>query len=298
MSVEHYFETARERYKIMLKRREDPLSPPPWTDDYIFRSFRFCNVFREDDKVTCWLRPRVTEAAMGDALLGATALSRFINRIETMEFLGSTNPLRRADLWTNWHTHGVPTWAERMRERLRGVAPLVTGAYIVKTPDGMNKLEGVICIMSNLLPHAAQIQRWVKRENPTLEEVHARLREFPYIGAFMAYEIVSDLRHTLMQQATDINSWAAFGPGAARGLSRVFYNGVGQFRYTAASGQREMRDHAEELLIASRHSSLWPESWPSWEMREVEHWACEYDKYCRAGKDGRGLKQRYRGGAR
>ena len=46
----------------------------------------------------------------------------------------------------------------------------------------------------------------------------------PYAGfsGFMAYEVVTDLRHTkYLKNADDINTWANAGPGAVRGLNRI-----------------------------------------------------------------------------
>src|SRR3546814_6985564 len=52
-------DTAKERYLIML-RRENGNPPNSWTDDPIFQTYRFCNVFREHDRVTRWYRQNVS----------------------------------------------------------------------------------------------------------------------------------------------------------------------------------------------------------------------------------------------
>src|SRR6266404_755739 len=43
-----------ERHRIYLKRLAG--DPPPWTQDETLQRYRFCNVFRELDNVTGWLR--------------------------------------------------------------------------------------------------------------------------------------------------------------------------------------------------------------------------------------------------
>jgi hypothetical protein len=45
----------------------------------------------------------------------------------------------------------------------------------------------------------------------------------------------------------------------------------------------------QELLAQANEE--WPEAWRPWEMREVEHWLCEYDKW-RRGMGGQRLKRR------
>jgi hypothetical protein len=116
-----------------------------------------------------------------------------------------------------------------------------------------------------------------------------------YIGSFMAYELVTDLRHTaLLRDAPDINTWAATGPGAARGLDWVFGGptvprGYGKPKWEAADLAEMM-----VLLEMSRDPRNWPAEWPRWELREVEHTLCEYDKWKR-GCNGEKLKRTYVG---
>ena len=50
-----------------------------------------------------------------------------------------------------------------------------------------------------------------------------------------------------------------------------------------------------DLLKMSRDPQYWPEDWTPWEMREVEHWLCEYAKYQQAVQ-GVTLKRRFRSG--
>jgi hypothetical protein len=50
------------------------------------------------------------------------------------------------------------------------------------------------------------------------------------------------------------------------------------------------------LLSASRLEHNWPHEWPAWEMREVEHTLCEFDKYERARLGEGRPKQRFNPG--
>ena len=52
--VEGFFNYINERHQIYL-RRENGLHPP-WTEDKILKTYSFCNVFRELDTVTEWIR--------------------------------------------------------------------------------------------------------------------------------------------------------------------------------------------------------------------------------------------------
>jgi hypothetical protein len=56
--------------------------------------------------------------------------------------------------------------------------------------------------------------------------------------------------------------------------------------------QETMREIMSLILEASKDPDYWPQEWLPWEMREAEHWACEFDKYQRAA-NGERMKRRY-----
>lgn len=286
-----FFATARERYAIKEKRNSG--AEYPWTTDPVFSAWRFCNVHREDDRTTVWFRENIrnplSEAArppdahVGDwhRLLLGTIIFRWFNRIETAEIIKDL-------LLGEWNT-------EEARRRLTGVSPVVTGAYIIKGPDGYSKLDGVLyCVdlADKQLHELLHADCW-----KTLEQGWNNLKEFYYLAGFMSYEIVSDLRWTpILDRAPDIRTWANAGPGAARGLGWI-RTGRNQnersdqlYNPGSAKDQRAMLEDMRALLeIAPDH---WPTAWKPWEMREVEHWLCEYDKYKR-GQQGLKLKRRF-----
>jgi len=246
-----------------------------WTQDPVLQEFRFCNVFREDDRTTVFFRNTVREPLRDSPeVLLATIAWRWFNRIETCSRL----TLRE---WRELDT-------DNMRAALRDCDPLVTGAFLVKTPNGMSKLEGILwCI-----DRAWEVLQDHPHMGTTLEEAHRFLLQIPFLGRFMAYEIVTDLRHTyLLEDAPDINSWASAGPGACRGASRVLYGNPDAVAYGSTSGQETALRTMRDLLSASKTEWDWPDR--PWEMREVEHCLCEYDKMRRIQEGGTG-KRRYK----
>lgn len=299
-SVDRFFEYARERYQILLRRQAG--GPGPWTEDPILRRFQFCNVFREDDKTTQWFAP-IRQAYRGDpSILEATIIFRWFNRIETGQVLRDSN------LLFNWNS-------DRARADLKDLNPLVTGAYMIKTPPKMNKLEGLIWCIENVLGKRlvgrapiscrtrpipvscrSKAHELMKYGNGTLQEMTEWLQQFPYLGSFMAYEVATDLRHTsVLHHALDINSWANPGPGSARGWGRVETGDPGVWNYQSRQHRAEIIGGMRELLDLSREDRYWPSEWPKWEMREVEHTLCEFDKYERARLGQGRPKQLFRG---
>ncbi len=258
----------------------------PWTKDPILQRYRFCNVFREDDKTTRWFATHVRDPHRHNPhVLAATVIFRWFNRIETGELL------RSHDLMWSWDSLLA-------RMVLANVHPLVTGAFMVKTPGGMSKLEGLIWCIEQFLEEADQVSKSLTQLNFSLESATSLLTQFPFLGPFMAYEIVTDLRHTaLLENAPDIMTWANPGPGAVRGAGRVAGRGPDYYNRQSGNDKDAVQHCMQRLLEMSRESGLWPFHWPQWEMREVEHTLCEFDKYERARLGQGRPKQLYRGGS-
>lgn len=271
--ADHYFEVARERENI--RRRREAGGRGPWSDDKHLSSWRFCNVHRENDKTTKWFAENVRNHLGGFGVVRATVIFRWFNRIETGEIIKDL-------LLDGWDT-------EEARRRLKNVHPVVTGAYIIKAADGYSKLDGILRCVDEALPRLEKMTpNWF-----TLRGAWEDLCTIWYLGRFMAYEIVSDLRWTdVLQFANDKETWANAGPGCARGLGWVRSNNSSVFNPGSPKDQKEMLQIMKELLWRSHGSAYWPTEWQRWEMREVEHWACEYDKYRRAAR-GDKLKRRF-----
>lgn len=309
MSVDAFFAYARERHSTHL-RRAAGLPPASWTADPILQQYRFCNVFRELDRTTIWFRENVRDPlrSSSDVLL-ATVLFRWFNRIVTGEQIFCQTDLEYMPPATPWEVALATNTTLPLRRGIRGKGPYVTGSYIIKTPDGMSKLDGVLwCVEQFMLreysmPGIGPALGWQQAASlepdacVTMEMMWQWLRQFPYLGDFMSYEVVTDLRHTaLLERATDIMTWANPGPGAMRGLNRIHGRDLNK-RVLKEQACREM----QELLAMSQDWRYWPRpgtpvadwatswgraemtgSWPAWEMREVEHTLCEFDKYERA----------------
>lgn len=287
INSDDYFSTARERYRITLKRRAK--EPGPWTEVPELRDWHLCSVHREDDRVTRWFRNNIRQPLTDGYRKGthgyldvvkATIAFRWFNRIETATVI--------------WDMLLAPQrfdFAEAHR-RLRDVRPIVSGAYIILGEQGYDKLTGVL----RCVERAFDAVERTSVLPDSLELAWRKFTEIPYMGGFMAYEVVSDLRWThVLEGAEDIMTWANAGPGCARGLGWVVRNDPKAFHHRA-SQQKVMLLIMRELLAISREDVMWPSrrvGWQPWEMREVEHWLCEYDKIRRA-RNGERLKRRYR----
>ena len=283
--IDRFFGTARERYEIMLLK--DAGEPAPWTRDGVFGEWRFCCVHREDDRTTRWFRRNIRDSLFGRRAVEATLVFRWFNRIETAEIIKDL-------IERPWVLRPGSGSSEEAFLRLEGIHPVVTGAYIIRGEPGTDKLRGVLRyidrniaeIRERIPDRLAEDFRW-----DSLEVGWRALQELTGIGPVTGYEVVSDLRWTpVLQNATDVMTWANPGPGCQRGLGRVVLGRVDGF----TSGMRDgMIAWMRDLLAMSQDERHWPKHWKPWEMREVEHWLCEFDKYERA-RGGTRLKRAYR----
>lgn len=137
----------------------------------------------------------------------------------------------------------------------------------------------------------------VCQEDCRLEALWDELIKFPHLGGFMSYEVICDLRYTgLLENATDVDTWANPGPGCARGLLRLEGKAPGLREdgkpRRIVSVQDELSKMRDLLAVVRKRLS----EMPRFELREVEHSLCEFDKYERAlFQDGGRMKRRYNG---
>ena len=322
-AVEEFFFNARERHAIYLRRRAG--LPRPWTTDAVMGQYRITNVYRELDKTTRWFREHVRDPLRDKPeVLLATVLFRWFNTIRTGETLFQQTVLGSGK--TPWELYLANGDIEPMRLALRAQgAPWVTGAYMIRSPEGMDKLNGILHSFDAFAKGHAKFHDYMNMswrgvasscldENMsgiTLEDVWLWLKQFYGQGAFLAYEVVTDLRFTaLLDKAPDIMTWANPGPGALRGanllLGRMERGRKGRLDKSSVPEAHEVM---RQLLELSKDIRFWPQEqedgsspavaskhlqqigdvlttykvgdWPSWEMREPEMQLCEHTKIVR-----------------
>ena len=267
-----YWQVERENIRL---QKEVSNFPPPWTVDPILQQYKFCQVFREEDRTTRWFKEHIREPMReDDDVLMATVIFRWFNYIPT----GRT--LIKHDLLKNWNR-------EKAIEEIKKQDKWVTGAFIVKSPNGMDKATGVAECISHMWERKDyMIKKLVERRDnneSSLEYCWKLLREYPYMGPFMAYEVVTDLRFTyLLQGAEDKYTWANAGPGAMRGLNRLTGRPL-DFCQRSHDWNSEMVALYEIALEKLPTNITFRNDLP-YEMREIESGLCEFDKYSRIYK--------------
>ena len=262
-----------KRHHIYLKKEEG--LEWPWTEDEIFQKYKFTNVFRELDRTTVWMRENLTNPNTHKPhalMIYNCAVFRMFGTMEMCEAIGG------------WQENHNPEHLKRIaRDRLDNKKKVFTGAYIITNQGKKEPKENIVVdeFLFAIWDYRQLLSDIASKGN--IQRMHQNLGKLRGWGGggFMAYELVSDLRYTpVLENATDINTWANAGPGAKRGLNRVFGRPL-KFSSRLHNWNREMM-FLLKIVNEEKESFV-----PTLEMREIEHSLCEFDKYQRV-KNGEG----------
>jgi hypothetical protein len=264
-----------EREAIRLRRAA--AAPPPWTDDPILRDWRFCNVHREDDRVTRWVADNWREPnADNSDLWFAMVVARFVNLPASLAEIGFPVPWRP--------DHFLAAMAGR---KARGETCYGAAYMIRANRPGQDK--AVYQVESVFNPLWAARERLRPRVGQTLAEWHGRLAPFHGMGGgFMPAQVVADMKYVLpLSDAPDWMDFAASGPGSRRGLNRVLGRPVDAKwdEYSWLCALRRLQEavgpELERIGIGALHA------------QDLQNCLCELDKYLRV-RNGEGRpKQRF-----
>lgn len=277
MITKNFFKFMKERHQIYLNREAG--KPFPWTDDPILQKYSFTNVYRELDRTTIWIRENWREPfADHPNLWFAMCVARTFNYIDTLEEIGFPKD--------GWDAEKV---AKIIRSRIDRGEKAYTGAYMIRAESDRKKpwfdWPKERYITEIVLGRVWDNRHYLETEiqSNSLERSHRALNKMYGWGGlgFMAYEVITDLRHTrYLNKAHDIMTWGNAGPGAHRGLDRIHGRPVKQKGISEKQQPRAVRE-MRELLALSQLEENWPNNsdFPPLEMRCVEHSLCEAAKY-------------------
>jgi hypothetical protein len=257
-----------ERENIRIKKESG--KPKPWTADPILQQFRFCNVRRENDKVTRWfaLNWRAPNYWREPNFVPAIMLGRTINWPATLEDIGFLHK------WDKEYLFSV------LEKRKADGKKIYTGAYMV-TQYGSRDPKNVL-----VTNNADEYFRDPPKIQDTLEDTWEVLQTYPGMGPFMAAQVIADLKQTnILRDAPDWWDWASLGPGSTRGLNRLHDRSL-NYNLPQEQGLEEMRELRSALDLRLADSLC---------LQDIQNCLCETDKYLRVYQ-GQGLpRSRYNG---
>lgn len=268
-----YWYFASERQRIFERRVAGSFEP--WTDDATLRAFKFCNVFRAADRVSQYLISEVAyhdTACSPEDLLFQIVAFRLFSRIETWNtirrVLGRTPSLCELD-------NGAFTDAVVYAKEANG--GLYTGAFILCATDAYgysSKHLNHIELLRHMFLRNQLGRKLIAAES--LKEIYETLHQFPLLGDFMSYQIAIDLNYSNLINFSE-NSFTQPGPGALRGIKKVF-NDLGDYTPSEVILWMVERQEEEFARLGLPFRGLWGRRLHAIDCQGL---FCETDKYCR-----------------
>jgi len=265
-----YWRFAAERQSVFFRRLRG--EQPPWSDDPILQTYKFCNAFRASDRVSQFLIRNViyqTGFTSEDMLL-RIILFRFFSKIETWQLLEGTHSQICVA------TFAPDDFGETLDQALARKEAIYTNAFILCANNAYgysrkhrNHLALVAAMLESQLPRRIATAK-------SLEEVYHLLIDYPLIGPFMAYQLAIDINYS---ELTDFDEceFTMPGPGAIRGITKCFLDlgsrSMAGIIHWMADGQEQEFDRLgltfQSLFGRPLHAI------------DCQNLFCEVDKYAR-----------------
>ncbi len=263
----------RERFRILTKKQEG--LPKPWSDDPVFQRTYFCNVRREDDKVTKWIRDYYSPHVAHPLFEYNILLSRFLNWPPSLEAIGYQETYNPAEI-------ALVLGELSDKQKIWG------NAYVITT-HGI-KMPKLVYLCGNVLPAAYMALSNYRTAVPhhRLGATARVLQEIEGVGPFLSGQIIADLKNTQghpLEQAEDWWTFVQPGPGSMRGLYWFLYGAPGAVNETSfINSFPRVRDYFDAAWVKDK-------SIPYLSNQDLQNCLCEFDKYMRV-KNGTGKSKR------
>lgn len=268
-----------EREQMRMRKAGPPQWKHGYSDDPNMGTVRYCNVRREDDKVTKWLAEhwRPNHRAVWKIVL-----ARMINYIPSLE-----------QILVGWEQHPYEARIARAGLDLKIERDLgkkvFTSAYTISTcGQSMDKIDYVMEVVEAVRDREREKLVGFNPGPVTLGAFHSSLMCVKGLGSFLAAQVAADLKNTTghpLQTAPDWWTWCAPGPGSRRGLSWYFYGSP-----DVAISDKNFTRLIEKAWAEVSHRV------PSMHMQDFQNCLCEFSKYMRVKGGDRRVRNKYPAG--
>jgi hypothetical protein len=268
-----YWYFASERQQIFEKRLAQ--QPGPWTEDSILQQYKFCNVFRATDRVSQYMIRDVCyhseDCTPADRLFQIVAF-RLFSKIETWQAV--QNFLDHSPTIENLIDGSFTKALEYANEINNG---LYTNAFILCATNAYGQprkyLTHVELLRDMFVSHDLAEQLLNAR---SLREIYTLLHAFPLMGDFMSYQTAVDLNYSALIDFSE-NSFTQPGPGALRGMAKVFES-LGDYSPAETILWMVEQQHEAFARLDLPPANLFGRSLQAIDCQGL---FCETDKYCR-----------------
>ena len=261
-----------ERFVAFVENRE-ALRKTKQTDDDILRNHHFCNVNREDDRVTQWIHTHVRTKYYNrgkNFMLLQIMACRIFNDPPVLSVILPLSPeiklmkyaLTQLKVFKAKEGNRIMRGAYMMPTH--GAGPMATGPvedYWFASLYECAKLDITGCT--------------------TLAQVAEALMTLHGVGEFVANQIVTDMRYVPIfgSHFTDWDTFILCGPGTRRGLNRFFGRPLND-KLKSEEYVQELLDVRFDLIDRGCFNGFIEDYFD--DPNNLSNCFCEFDKYCRA----------------
>ena len=212
-----YWYFAYERQNIFIKKLNG--EEPPWTEDPILQEYKFCNSYRVNDRVSQFLLKNViynNKEYSKEDMLFRIILFKIFNKEDTwLLLLNEFGDITLKDFDMNKYSKVLETAKEN------GIS-IYNDAYISCANKAFNydrKHDNHLALLNKMFK-VDNIQNKILNCKK-MEEAFNILKDYPLIGNFMAYQLVTDINYSDIVDWKE-NEFTVAGPGSLRGIKKCF----------------------------------------------------------------------------
>ena len=206
-----------ERQKIWLNKKK---GMEVLTTNHVFSSKWFTNIYRELDRGTMYLRHQLNtdlkELSMDkdniddnlvSKILFKSIIYRVINKVETFMDFGGVPDM-----------DNFPIFLEFIHKKKSERCVIFTAAHQVMG------FKNLIITLDHLVKEIGNLtsKLVIAAQNRSTKNCHAVLLKIPNVGDFLEWQILVDLLESKVLGLNTDNQWTCLGPGAKKGLGRIF----------------------------------------------------------------------------
>ncbi len=266
----------RERYQILTKKETG--QPKPWSDNKVFQTTYFCNVHRENDRVTKWIRKFYSHRVQDGMFEYNIILSRFLNWPATLEQVG-------------YQSKHDPDWLLEALNEIADTGKVWGNAYVITTHGIPMPKATYLCenVLEGVYKGLEGLREQCRGDSCT--RASYALQGFEGLGSFLAAQVVADLKNTKghpLESAHDKKTFVEHGPGSLRGVSWFHFGEPNKV------GPTSFRSYFEQ--VRRYVDGHWPAEVPEVDNQDLQNCLCEFDKFMRVSNGTGRSKRSYPGG--
>lgn len=260
----------------------------------ILKDYKFCNINREDDRVTKYIAEYIRNQhypTTSDALAWLL-LARCLNEPDSIKGVLFTELLIRSGRFSYLSTPAALLHTHEFYKRRNPHKKIFRGAYMVN-PHGVKNIgvptfEYVLCMAIELIKKERDTGFASKAKS--LGELANDMLTIDGLGEFMTNQVLTDLRYmpNLSGHFPDLQSFVLCGPGTRRGIDRFDRKTVDCSNEEKQQLGTKKQDYYVNRLLTIREQ-LWYEGELPTEVQiafkdpnNLANSFCEFDKFCRA----------------